>query len=462
MLALTSTIYSFPLHVHQANAACQHEHQKKTKITIKNARVDNSTIKNQHDCQHVDVALETADDRVTNTALKPKAARVARNPVSIALGGVLKELRSSRGLSSAAVAKELEVSASLYRLYESGSSALGPSYVHAFAMMFEDDIEFSRMSVVVSLIHALEAPLKKGSIEIACGNCQAINETSNCPQLTYLLSEFQTLLESGLDDSDLLNNRERLVDWMSSSVTPSLLRYIGGDRGFDAGGSSMVRTPNGRMFDVSELNPVFDDLLERMVGLLSCFQLETRPETLERWEFISRGRFAEVVGVVRSASIMASTTDTFAWQYIHSAPFKSLRVMVLQDPDFRTEVNGKLLTEQDWAEEFVNAALLGDARAAQKVNFEFVGNQLEAELAEWEDSLDAFSQRVNNIWLYRLQGYTPNSADKYVAFVDSLRPDQLTRGAREKAVSLPENQVEDLRRRLNRWWARSQPAARSV
>lgn len=84
--------------------------------------------------------------------------RSLKNPLALALGLVLKEMREESSRSAEDIAEALDVSASTYRLFESGSNNLRP--VYAPRLLQEKafrKIEFSPLAILLQATHSLES-----------------------------------------------------------------------------------------------------------------------------------------------------------------------------------------------------------------------------------------------------------------------------------------------------------------
>ncbi len=246
-----------------------------------------------------------------------------KNPLAVLLGFALRDLRDELKCSAEEIAIALEISASSYRLIESGFAAVPPYYVTKLVMTFRK-LNWSRLAQLLVAIQLVEKA-KPSTDQMR----QVIKEVGGhlAPPRSDLWLQFERVCD--LLSSDLSRKvvRTRLVQ---SGLISGLVRYLSepdrtSESGATAPGMVWVQTA------MQKLSPYYFELLVSQVNALEHFPPRATPEALKQWEVQNPHRFQRIYGIMQSSELLIAESEEFNWGYVYRDDFGGIYLLSFED-----------------------------------------------------------------------------------------------------------------------------------
>jgi DNA-binding XRE family transcriptional regulator len=346
-----------------------------------------------------------------------------KNPLALALGLVLKQVREKSNKTAGDIADSLDVSPSTYRLIEAGSSTLRP--VYAPRLLQEEafrEIDFSSLAILLQATHSLDAIRKEGKQLRG-----ALQEVGN---LGSPLGQVISKLRYELDAEDKSDNVEVRTTILRTEVHRHVRRFLTTPTFSQELETQAQLTTKSFLTEVS---PFYFDAAIRLLQDLKRSEPQLHSSKLGEWEAENADRMMEIRVVMRDLGVLfhEGNFEDFDFRYALNR--------ALEDRDFKVRVIfGKISDEGTHSispKQFKNRLIdelrdlytwetneeKGLAEGKLDITIENTFDFGHAESIDGEISrmlsLKDKSTKYNNLWMFKL-----SPVENVVSIIDSAEP----------------------------------------
>lgn len=349
-----------------------------------------------------------------------------KNPLAVALGLVLKQMREESNRSAEDIADTLDVSPSTYRLVEAGSNNLRP--VYAPKLLQEDafrEIEFSSLAILLQAIHSLDA-IRKDKNELA----DALQEIIN---LGSPLSRLISKLKEGLQTEGDPGNIDVRAVILRTEVNRHLRRLLTTPT-FSQELETQAELTTKRF--LNEVSPFYFDTAIRLLLDLKRSEPQLQSSKLGEWEAENAERMTEVKVVVRDLGTLfhKGNFEDFDFRYILNRVFSHQQFSVdilyqditshspnfIKPTDFKKRLARTLRSFYTWKTNEGTDVARG--KLDRIINNTFVFAHISNSSVDVNEFLRLKNRGYehNNLWMFKL-----SPLENIVAVADNAKPEDI-------------------------------------
>jgi len=347
-------------------------------------------------------------------------AQKFRNPLAQAIGLVLQNMRDKiGGVSSSKIASDLGMTASHYRMVETGSAILQPSRAIRIVQTFKM-IEFVPLCEVLACVQTLDC--FRRSVREMKAIIALLKDIA--PSFSKAVRKLDTIWKVVADDSTgdvaqaIINSglRDDLATFLTTKPVPFSFAEI------DNFMSPTYEQPlSGQLYGkigniLQGVAPFYLDVVLQLIDNLRNITPRVTAEELARWEDLHQNKFSHLIGIVRNPEIVVDV-GIFDYSYLWEENFKKILIMYRDGPtDLAKRVHKKVaanLRNKFEAERLKYERQLQhfDEVLKKKLEIRFAGDKA----GEIDEILLYRDYPMNNLWTYIMHnGYV-------VCFIDNAR-----------------------------------------